>query len=268
MYTKSNIKEHLARLGAPKDKPVIVHTSLRMVGDVEGGCAGLLDALIEYFTEDGGLLCIPTHTWDNLGTDRITLDMTNPESNLGALTVSAARDRRGVRSENPSHSMMVFGDREGAIALIRDDAKVKTPTAPESAYGKIIDAGGAVLLLGVSQANNTMLHCIAQRLELPNRMGTTPIHTTVKRLDGKIIDRDIFIYETDYTNDISYRFTKYETAFRYHGAIKDGFVGDAPTQLCDAKKMLDTVRLIFERSHGADPLKDEAPIPPSYYSKG
>ena len=71
-------------MGAPRDRVVLVHTSLRLIGEVEGGAQGLLDALIDYFTERGGLLCVPTHTWNNLGEDRFTLDMTKCESNLGA----------------------------------------------------------------------------------------------------------------------------------------------------------------------------------------
>ena len=131
IYTKEEIKEQLAAMGAPKGHVVIVHTALRLVGNLEGGGQTLLDALIEYFTEDGGLLCIPTHTWANLGTDKITLDMMTPESNLGAIPTLAVQDRRGVRSENPTHSMVVFGEREKALRFVSDEAKVTTPTSPD-----------------------------------------------------------------------------------------------------------------------------------------
>ena len=104
MYKKSDIKEQLKKMNAPKDSVVMVHASLRLVGEIEGGGEALLDALIEYFTEDGGLLCVPTHTWGNLGTDKITLDLTKGESNLGAFAVIAANDKRGIRSANPTHS--------------------------------------------------------------------------------------------------------------------------------------------------------------------
>mgnify|MGYP005801306921 FL=1 len=66
MYTKSQLFSQLKELGAPQDSIVLMHTSLRAVGDVEGRGEGLLDALIEYFTADGGLFCVPTHTWKNL----------------------------------------------------------------------------------------------------------------------------------------------------------------------------------------------------------
>ena len=267
MYTKEKIKDDLRALGAPVGVPVIVHTALRLVGEVEGGGEGLLDALIEYFTEDGGLLCIPTHTWANLGKEKPTLDLLSPESNLGAMPTIALKDGRGIRSENPTHSMVVFGERERAEKFIENDARVKTPTAPESCYGRIYDEGGAVLLLGVAQNKNTFLHCVDEILKTPNRMDSKPCGATVRTRDGKISEKEFYIYYTDYTDDISWRFTKFDTAFKYCGCVREGFVGDAPSAICDAVGMLECVKHIYERGGGADPLEGEEPIPPAWYSK-
>lgn len=266
MYTKQNIKDHLSALGAPKDKIVIAHISYRLVGDVEGGAEGLLDALIEYFTEGGGLLCIPTHTWANLGKDKITLDLLSPESNLGAIPTLAAKDGRGVRSENPTHSMVVYGDRKRAEEFVKDDARVLTPTSPDSCYGKLYYEGGYVLLLGVAQNKNTYLHAVDEILETKNRMGNTPCHTTIRKKGGEIISRDLYLYDADFTDDISWRFAKFDTAFKYHGCVVTGFIGDAPTELCDARGMLRTVKLIYENC-GGDPLASEKPILPKWYCK-
>ena len=60
-------------------------------------------------------------------------------------------------------------------------------------------------------------------------------------------------------------FGKYDTAFRYRGCTVQGQIGNAPTQLCHARGLLDTVKLIFERSGGIDPLASEKPIPPKWY---
>ena len=264
-YTKENIKEQLNELGAPKDRIVLVHSALRLVGETDGGGEGLLDALIEYFTEDGGLLCIPTHTWANLGTDKITLDLMDPESNLGAMAMIALKDERGIRSENPTHSMVVFGDRERAERFVSGEIDVATPTAPESCYGKIYDEDGYILLIGVGQEKNTYLHCVAEKLSLPDRMSDEPIKVTVRRASGELIERELCLYEASFCNDVSWRFPKYDTAFRYRGNTRSGFVGSAPAQLCSARGMYDTVKLIFEQSDGIDPLASEKPILPKWY---
>ena len=198
MYTKNDILQQLAAMHAPKGSVVMMHTSLRLVGEVEGGAQGLLDAMIEYFTADGGLFCVPTHTWSEIGEDKITLDLLNPESCLGTFSDVAAKDPRGVRSINPTHSMVVFGDRAAAEEFVKDDEFVLTSTAPESCYGKIIGRSGHILLVGVAHNRNTVLHCIAEMLQLPNRMADKPRPTTIRKKDGTVIDRGITLYYTDY----------------------------------------------------------------------
>ncbi len=263
MYTKADILRQLEDMGAPRGSAVIMHTALRRVGKIDGGAEALLDGMIEYFTEGGGLFCVPTHTWANLGTDKITLDMSRRESNLGAFPLVALGDGRGVRSENPTHSMVVFGDKGRALDLIKGDTTLSTPTARESAYGGIYDADGYVLLVGVGQDKNTYLHFVDELLGTAGRMSRVADRTTVKRLTGEVIEREIYMYDES-RGDISLLFPKYEAAFRYHGCIKDGFIGAAPTQLCSARGMAEVVARIVSRA-GCDPLRDVDVIPEQWY---
>ena len=264
IYTKDEILAQLDRFRAPRDRVVLMHSSLRAIGNVEGGPEGLLDILVEYFTRDGGLFCVPTHTWHNLGSD-ITLDVESDESCLGAFASVAIRDPRGIRSENPCHSMVVFGPREKAEAFVDKELWVPNPIATGSCYGKIHEMGGKILLVGVAHNRNTFLHTAEELLKIPNRIGGEPADVAVRRKDGSVVRRQMELFYTDYIDDISYRFPKYETAFRYHRCITDGFLGNAPTQLCDARKMTAAMALLWKNSGGADPLKDEEPIPQAWY---
>ncbi len=263
-YTKEEIKEQLAGMKLPCDKVVLVHSSLRLVGKVEGGAQGLLDAMIEYFTSNGGLLCIPTHTWMNFKKE-ITLDITDPDTSLGAFSTVAILDKRGIRSKNPSHSMVVFGDRARAEEFIKDELFIDSGTHPNSCYGKIYRDGGFILLVGVAHNRNTYLHCVEEIIGMENRLAKEAENVTVKTENGEIIKGKIRPHRTDFTSDVSLRFVKYETAFRYHGAIVDGFVGNAPTQACDAIIMKDVMELISKRGNGTDPLIDEKSISPTLY---
>jgi len=262
IFTKTDIIQQLDDLHTPKGVPVLFHSSLRTIGTVEGGAEALLDILIEYFTQDGGLFCVPTHTWHNLGKE-ITLDMTSDDTCLGAFATVTLRDPRGIRSENPCHSMVVFGD--GAADFVKDELLAPTPTAPSSCYGKLYDMGGYVLLAGVAHNKNTFLHTVDEMLNIPNRMEQKYTPMSVRRTDGQVVSHPMRLFYTDYTEDISYRFPKYETAFRYHHCITDGFLGNAPAQLCNARKMKETVELIYQNCGGIDPLADEEALPPRVY---
>ena len=70
-------------------KPVMVHTSLKAIGEIDGGAQTLLSGLIDTFAKEGGLLCIPTHTWDSL-----KLDLNKTESCLGVLPRCALAHRK------------------------------------------------------------------------------------------------------------------------------------------------------------------------------
>ena len=264
VYTKQEIFAQLEEMKAPVGSIVLMHSSLRSVGAVEGGAKGLLDALIEYFTREGGLFCVPAHTWNNIGKE-ITLDMSTAQTCLGAFSKIAVEDQRGLRTENPTHSMVIFGDRARAERFAEHEADILTPTAPESCYGKLFSEDGYVLLVGVSQSRNTYLHSVAEILQLPDRMAEKPIKSAVRRTSGEVVSRDLTLYHTSFSRDISQRFIKYDTAFRYRRCITDGFIGNAPTQLCSARRMLETVKLIFASSGGIDPLADESPIPQKWY---
>ncbi len=264
IYTREDIFAQLAAQGAPRDRVVLMHSSLRLIGRVEGGARGLLDALLEYFTAEGGLFCVPTHTWSNLS-QNITLDLSDPKTCLGAFSDLAAADPRALRSESPTHSMAVFGDRARAERFVRDEPTVTSGTAPNSCYGKLCEEGGYVLLVGVAHDRNTYLHCVEEMLEMPNRLSDEPRITRVRLANGAVREQAIRLHSSSAAKDISTRFPKYETAFRYHGGIRDGFLGSAPTQLCDAVIMRDTIALILSRCEGADPLADESALPPAWY---
>ena len=100
-----------------------MHSSLSAIGDVEGGAENLLDILIEYFTAKGGLFCVPTHTWLNVVNKEITLDINSNDHCLGAFSTIALKSGRGIRFENPTHSLVAFGVRDKAKEFIKNQLK-------------------------------------------------------------------------------------------------------------------------------------------------
>ncbi|MBQ7322387.1 MAG: AAC(3) family N-acetyltransferase [Clostridia bacterium] len=263
MFTKEEIRRQLEALGVPRDRAVLVHTSLRAVGETEGRGEGFLDALIDHCTAEGGLLCIPTHTWA-FGSREYPLDMTAPETCIGTLPNIAARDPRGVRTSHPSHSMAVFGDPARVAAFVAGEARAVSPCPPDGCYGKICEMDGSILLVGVGHNRDTYLHCVEEMMDVPNRL--SPIRARqVRYADGRVEVRDHRGHRSEGIRDVSAHFPKYEPAFRHHGCIRDGLVGNAPTQLCSARGMRDVLYLVRERSGGIELLADDTPLEESYY---
>ena len=266
MYTKQEIHEQLKKMNAPQNSVVLVHSSLKSVGEVENRGEGLLEALIEYFTADGGLLCIPTHTWAYLlDTNRFSLDMMSNETCIGTLPNIAAGHPQAHRSVHPTHSIAVFGDHDRAEAFIKDDRYQHSPASPNSSYGKIFDNDGYIMLVGVGHNRNTYLHCVEEIINVPNRLSPNEVPFKIRLKSGEIITGTTHYHLAEGIPDVSANYPKYEPAFRYHGCITDGFVGSAKTQLASARKMKEVVEMIYNRSEHREQLSDNSPLDEKLY---
>ncbi len=266
MYQKQDLLAQLADMGVPRDRIVLVHSSLRAVGAVEGGGQTVLDALVEHVTAEGGLLCLPTHTWHLMyEKNAITLDLQKNESCVGALTKIALADPRSTRTLNPTHSMAVFGDPDRVAEFVRGEEHQLTHTSPNGCYGKLFAQDGFVLLLGVSHKSNTYLHCVEEMLAVPHRLAEGFVDVSIRHKTGQIEHRRVKTFDESRNGDVSLRFPKFEPAFRAGCCIVDGKIGDAPTQLCSARGMMRVLERIYARSGGRELLGDDEPLCPNLY---
>lgn len=259
MITKAQILKQLEKFSEAKGRIVTVHTSLKAIGKIEGGGEALLDALIEYFADNGGLLCIPTHTWNSDVYDR-----RKSESCIGVLPRLAAAHPDAVRTLHPTHSMAVFGVRKTVEEFVKNEETADTPANPKGCYGKIFNDDGYVLLIGVGQNKNTYLHCVEEMLNTPDRLTDYKVSKTIIHKDGTEEKRELYWFDNK-IDDVSVYFPKFEKPFRHFGCIKDGFIGNAPVQMCDARKMKEVVELIYKNNNMGELLDNDLPIDEKLY---
>ena len=236
---------------------VHVHSSLKAVGEVEGRGEALLADLIDFFTQDGGMISFPTHTWDTN-----ILDLRKTDTCMGVLSNLALQRPDGVRSQHPTHSMVIFGDRAAEYAKWDDNVTSCVPG--DGCYGKLYDEDGYVLLMGVGQEKNTYVHAVEEVLGLPDRITEELWDTTLIDKEGNVIAKPIhYIFEE--CGDISHHFGKLEKAFRHHNCIVDGAIGNAKVQFCSARKMREVLELIHKRSNYVEIFLDDEPLPEQWY---
>ncbi len=260
ILTKEQLMMQLYKFRHIKGKIVTVHTSLKAVGEIEGGGETLLSALINFFTQDGGLLCVPTHTWDS-----DVYDTRRADSCTGVLSQLAAAHPDAVRTLHPTHSMAVFGEREKVDSFINYEAVSDTPANPRGCYGKILEEDGYVLLIGVGHEKNTFLHCVEELLDTPARLTEYKVEKKIIHKDGREEKRFMYWFDEKKIPDISIYFPKFEEAFRYYGAIEDGCIGNAKAQMCSARKMFDAIEKIYTNNHFEELLGNDLPIDKKLY---
>lgn len=241
MYTKENLKKQLQEMGLTGEETILIHSSMKAIGEVEGGADTVLDAWMEYFAE--GLLLLPTHTWANVNPTQPVYDPADTPSCVGLLTNLFRRRPGVVRSLHPTHSLAGFG--RNAAKYLAGEEFCNTPCTPGGAYDRLKDCGGKILLVGVGHARNTYIHSVEEVLNVPNRLAADPMKLTVVMPDGN--HRTVYMrkhYNATQPH-ISEDFVKLDQALEECGATEKVRFGDAECLLCDAGKIFRVVRYIL-----------------------
>lgn len=240
-YTKNDLKHMLEAMGVRQDDTLVVHSSMKSIGSVDGGADTVLDVLMEYLSD--GLLILPAHTWKQMGEEYPVFDPETEPSCVGILTELFRRRPGVVRSLHPTHSVAVWGtDKE---AFIAGEEMCDTPCMPGGCWAGIEQRQGKILLVGVGHERNTFIHAVEEQLDVPDRLTVKPVDFYLKQADGSLIHRPVHRHYNTVTDHISACYPKLEEAFYHAGAARQVKFGDADSILCDAGKIADVVKHVL-----------------------
>ena len=256
MLTRKDIHNFLERIGIKRDDTVLVHTSMRSLGEVEGGCDGLIDAFTSYLSD--GLFLVPTHTWSNVGKSQPIYDVRSTEPCIGALPTVAAFRPDGVRSLHPTHSVSAFGKR--AAEFVAGEEFATSPCFEGGVWRRLYGEKAKILLIGVGLNRNTYIHAIDEMIDLPDRLAP-PIDLTVIDRDGRNYSLK---YQKHGKTTGSENFENYRTPLEALGALKNGKLGNAVVGIFDAVKGTAIISMLWSKAdyNLCEELKD---IPKEYY---
>ena len=267
MFTKEQLKHQILQMGIKPDDTVLIHTSMRAIGDVEGGADTVIDAFGEVLKD--GLLLVPTHTWAVVSPKNPVYDVRTTVPNIGALPRVAAFRRDGVRSLHPTHSMWAKG--VGAADYVAGEELAPSPGAPGFAWARLADVGAKILLIGVLNNRNTFIHAVDEIYGLPDRLAPELYTVTIRDENGQEYSHPYHTHHCSRTNDVSQYYVNFEPAFLACGVQTFGRLGGAEVRIIDAKRCCDTVMKIF-RSADEDASRIDKDlcvefmeIPQSYY---
>ena len=157
----------LHALGIKEGDTVVVHSSLKSMGHVEGGADTVIDALIKAVGKDGTVM-FPALSFFPC-TSTLKFDALNTPCCVGTIP-ETFRKRAGVlRSFHPTHSVCAFG--KNALELTKDHYKDDTPVGPNSPYRKMLAFNGKILMLGCGLYSNTFMHGVEEVGNAPYVLG-------------------------------------------------------------------------------------------------
>jgi aminoglycoside 3-N-acetyltransferase len=159
-------QEQLARafreIGLKPGDSLIVHSSLRSLGYVEGGPDAVLDALLDSIGPTGNLM-LPTFNYV-LPPSATYFDPATTPCHTGIIPETARKRPEAIRSLHPTHSVVVIGP--NAEELTQGHLLVRT-FGIDSPLDRLARRGGKVLLLGVGHTACSMIHVAEEHAGIP-----------------------------------------------------------------------------------------------------
>ncbi len=159
--TKKDVTQACRRLGIALGDTMIVHSSLKSLGYVQGGADAVIDGLLDALGEDGTLV-MPTLIMKDFRKAYETWYMDKP-SDVGIITETFRRRAGVVRSNQETHSVAACGKlAQEIIANHGQGHRIgtygDTPFAHSSPWQKLADLNAGMLFIGCGMDKCTIKH--------------------------------------------------------------------------------------------------------------
>ena len=225
------VTAQLRELGVEPGCVLLVHTAFSKVRPVDGGPAGLIAAL-EAAIGSGGTLVMPSMA----DTDDEPFERsTTPCMAMGVVADTFWRLPGVARSDSPH----AFAARGPLAEAITRPHPLEIPHGIASPVGRVFEAGGQVLLLGVGHDANTTVH-LAENLA-GVRYGQT--YASAVWENGSSVLREYF--EPDHCCE---RFALLDDWLEAEALQRRGRVGSAEARLAASKAIVDSALAQLRRN--------------------
>ena len=165
MHTCEQLKHDLSALGISAGDSVLMHSSYKSLGGIDGGAAAFFDTFLDLLTPEGNLI-LPALSYASVTRDQPVFDVRTTPSCIGYLPEYFRTSVPGVlRSLHPTHSCCAKG--KDAAWITADHQKDNTPVGQNSPFYKMQQLNGWILILGSHPDHNTTLHGVEETAEPP-----------------------------------------------------------------------------------------------------
>ncbi len=229
MLMFEKLVEGFRALGVEQGDTLLVHSSYKSLGDVDGGAQTVVRALESALGTDGdGTLIMPTFNFDfNKG---VPWDVRTTPSKMGVLTELVRTDPRAKRVFHPFYSFAILGKHAEMLGSLR----YKSAYERDSVFGKLRDLDGKIMVIGLSYNNSmTFFHHIEQMEGVDYRF--------LKQFTGEVTDENGVTYTDtfemlvrDVDKGVLTMVDPMGALMEEHGVIKSSKIGDADVKLMKA----------------------------------
>jgi aminoglycoside 3-N-acetyltransferase len=177
MLRASELHDGFAQIGITPGELLIVHSSYKSLGGVEGGAGQVIEAFLDLAGPDGTVL-FPTFNFQSW-TETHYFDITETPGMMGVVGEVARERPDAVRTPHPIYSFAALGQRREAFGACNDPEAF----GDESVFGLFHRLNGMIVSIGLDFNNTFSFHHYVE-------YKTGCDYRRQKRFSGIYVDRD------------------------------------------------------------------------------
>src|SRR5688572_11922658 len=198
-FTPADFRRTLQDLGVRTGDVLCVHSSFDRFLGFRGNVGDALQALQDSVGPEGGLM-MPTQPFSSSAIQYVrthpVTDLARAQSLMGFMTEILRRTRGAVRSINPTHPVATWGNK--GLSLVGNDWEAGTPCGRGTAYHRLLEADGKILMLGTGLQPMTFYHCVEELIEplMPHSPFTSEVFDLRTRdAQGRVYESHMRLFE-------------------------------------------------------------------------
>jgi NAD(P)-dependent dehydrogenase (short-subunit alcohol dehydrogenase family)/aminoglycoside N3'-acetyltransferase len=181
MINQTDLESGLRKSGLEKGDVVLLHSSFKSFGDVEGGPQTVVNAFLSVLGKEGTLI-VPTFNFDFSSTGKPWNVKTTP-SHMGVISEFVRKNDQSNRILHPIYSFSIIGNLANELGSLR----YKSSYGADSLFAKLRELNGKIMQIdSVNKGTTFFLH--VEEMEGCN-------YRYLKEFTGKITDETGRTYE-------------------------------------------------------------------------
>lgn len=231
--TQNVLMRELTDLGVKRGDMLIVHSSLKSLGYVEGGALSVINSILDIIGAEGTLI-VPTLTGKREDSSKCppVFNVLETPCWTGIIPETVRKLKEAKRSLHPTHSVSAIGHEKDYVTCGHQFSG--SPCDMRSPYFLNAINNGHILLIGVDQESNTSIHSCEELAQVPYHLQTDVTAAYVTDYAGEKIriENRLHNWEKPETD-----FNKLDALYLETGIMKMKQIGNAEVRYIDAGKM-------------------------------
>jgi aminoglycoside 3-N-acetyltransferase len=232
MLTKQNLIDDFWAIGVEAGDALLVHSSYKSFGGVDGGPQTVIDALLEVLGDDGTLI-MPNFNFDFCKGE--PWDVRSTPSHMGIITELVRKDPRSLRVFHPIYSFAIIGKQ--AEFLTND--RYKSSYGRDSLFGKLRQLDGKIMVIGLTYNNSMTFFHHVEELEGVDYRYLKTFTGMVTEENGDAYEDSFQMLVRDIENGVETMVDPMAELAEEAGVIKHRQIGQAEVKLMKANEIYD-----------------------------